>query len=135
VQATIAPQDMQMIFDRYAAAWKARDPDGIAALHTPDTMFWLRLDRPPVTGRGQVRAAFAELFEQWPEFDFDTYGVRMGPDHWVLDWALTCVLTDADGIRHPARFDCVDIVVIDASGLVERKDTFVDFLQLQQALT
>jgi uncharacterized protein (TIGR02246 family) len=131
----IAPEDMQTIFDRYAAAWAARDPKRIAALHTPDTTFWLRLGRPPVTGRDQVRAAFAELLVQWPEFALETYRVHIGPDHWVLDWALTSVLTDPDGTRRPVRFDCADIVVVDASGLVERKDTFVDFVQIQEALT
>jgi len=132
---TVAPQDMQTIFDRYAAAWTARDPDQIVALHTPDTMFWLRLDQPPVTGRDQVRAAFAELFEQWPEFGFATHRLHLGPGHWVLDWALTSVLTEPDGTRRPVSFDCVDLVVVDPNGLVQRKDTFVDFLQAQQALT
>ncbi len=31
-------------------------------------------------------------------------------------------------------FDCIDIVTLDADGLVARKDTFVDDLQAQQAL-
>lgn len=135
MQAAIAPQHMQTIFDRYSAAWTARDPDRIAALHTPETVFRLRLDQPPVTGREQVRATFAALFEQWPEFGFATDRVHLGPHHWVLDWTLTSVLTDPDGTRRSVRFDCADIVVVDSEGLVERKDTFVDFLQVQHALT
>jgi len=131
---TIAASELQAMFDRYAAAWTTRDPDRIAALHTEDSMFWLRLDQSPVRGRPQVREAFAALFEQWPELGFDVHHVRLGSDHWVLDWELRAVLTSPDGIRRPVRFDCVDIVVVAPDGLVERKDTFVDYLQLQKAL-
>jgi uncharacterized protein (TIGR02246 family) len=123
-----------MIFDRYAAAWRARDPDAIVALHTPDTTFRLRLDRAPAIGREQVRSAFAEMFEQWPQFGFEVYRVLLGIDHWVLDWALTAVLRNADGTGRDVKFDCVDIVTLDPSGAVRRKDTFVDFAQVQTAL-
>jgi hypothetical protein len=31
-------------------------------------------------------------------------------------------------------FGCIDIVTLDADGLLARKDTFVDYVQAQQAL-
>lgn|SRR5262245_16746898 len=127
--------DLRGIFEVYAAAWAERDPARIAALHTVDTTFWLRLDRDPVIGREQVQAAFAELFEQWPEFGLDVHRVHLGSDHWVLDWAISSVLTDPDGSRRAVRFDCLDVVVLADDGLVQRKDTFVDYLQVQRALT
>lgn len=126
--------DVRALFERYAAAWAARDPDAIVALHSPDTQFWMHLDAEPARGRDAVRAAFADVFAQWPEFGFEVYRVLVGADHWVLDWALTAVLTDPDGTRRPVRFDCLDVVTIDQAGLVLRKDVFVDSAQVEKVL-
>jgi uncharacterized protein (TIGR02246 family) len=123
--------DLKAISERYFAAWEARDPNAIAALHTEDTRFWTRLGTEPVLGREAVRATFAELFERFPEFGFETYRVLYGPDFWVLDWALTFQPVGSD---ERARFDCVDVVNVSADGLVARKDTFIDMVQLQAAL-
>ena len=126
--------DTASIFDRYASTFATRDPDAIVELHTPDSQFWLHLGEQPVRGRQAIRDRFAELFEQWPSFGFDTYRVRVGDRHWVLDWALTAELTGPDRTRRAVRFDCIDLVEIDDNGLVTRKDTFVDLVQAQQAL-
>jgi uncharacterized protein (TIGR02246 family) len=131
--STVVPE-VRALFDRYAEAWAARDPDAIIALHAPETQLWLHSGAAPVHGRDEVRDAFAGLFRQWPEFGFHVYRVLVGEKHWVLDWALTAVLTGPHGSRRPVRFDCVDIVTVDASGLVVRKDTFVDYPQVTAAL-
>ena len=117
--------DLKAISECYFAAWAARDPDAIVALHTDDTRFWTHLGGEPVVGRGAVRATFAEIFEQFPGFAFETYRVLYGDNHWVLDWAL---------ISGDIRFDCLDIVVVSSDGLVARKDTFIDSVQLQGAM-
>ena len=43
----------------------------------------------------------------------------------MLDWAL---------ISGDIRFDCLDVVDVSPEGLVARKDTFVDMVQLQAAI-
>jgi uncharacterized protein (TIGR02246 family) len=123
--------DLEAISERYFAAWEANDPDAIVALHTKDTQFWSHLGGEPVQGREAVRATFAELFERFPEFGFETYRVLYGPDFWVLDWALRFRPEGSDEIR---RFDCLDVVNVSREGLVARKDTFVDMVQLQAAV-
>ena len=123
--------DLQQISERYFAAWEANDPDAIAALHTDDTQFWSHLGTGPVKGREAVRATFAELFERFPEFGFETYRVLYGPNFWVLDWAL---IFRPEGEADTRRFDCLDVVNVSPDGLVARKDTFVDMVQLQAAL-
>jgi len=123
--------DLEPIAERYFAAWEARDPEAIIALHTEDTRFWSHLGTEPVKGREAVLATFTELFERFPEFGFDTYRVLYGPGFWVLDWALTF---RPEGSEETRRFDCLDVVNVDAEGLVVRKDTFVDMVQLQAAL-
>jgi hypothetical protein len=117
--------DLKAISERYFAAWADRDPDAIVALHTDDTRFWTHLGSEAVVGRDAVRATFAELFDTFPDFSFETYRVLYGEDHWVLDWAL---------ISGDIRFDCLDVVVVSPDGLVARKDTFVDSVQLQAAI-
>jgi hypothetical protein len=121
----IIDHDLQAISERYFAAWAAHDPDAIVALHTEDTQFWTHLGAGPVQGREAVRAAFAEIFEQFPDFSWETYRVLYGDDHWILDWAL---------ISGGLRFDCLDVVNVSPDGLVARKDTFIDAMQLQAAL-
>jgi len=131
---TINPQDVRSLFQRYADTFATHDVEAITALHAEDTQFWLHLGNEPVHGRAAVAETFAGFFAQWPKFGFDVYRVFTGPDHWVLDWALTSELTRPDGTPVPIRFDCVDVVTVNSDGLVVRKDTFVDYLQVQHAL-
>lgn len=120
----------QEISERYFAAWAARDPDAIVALHTEDTRFQTHVGGDAVVGREAVRATFAGLFEQFPGFAFDVHRTLFGDAHWVLDWTLTF-----DGPGGERRgFHCIDLVEVAGDGLVARKDTFVDFPQLQAAL-
>jgi hypothetical protein len=118
--------DLKSLSERYFTAWAARDPDAIAALHTDDTMFWTHTGAEPIVGRDAVRATFAGIFEQFPDFSFETYRVLYGDDHWVLDWAL---------ISGGVRFDCLDVVNVSSDGLVCRKDTFIDAVQLRAAMS
>ncbi len=117
--------DLEAISQRYFSAWEARDPDAIVALHTDDTQFWTHHGGSPIRGKEAVREAFAALFEQFPEFSFEVYRVMTGTGHWVLDWALI----DGD-----IRFDCLDLVEVSDDGLITRKDTFIDSVQLETAL-
>nr|WP_090278847.1 nuclear transport factor 2 family protein [Mycolicibacterium komanii]CRL74509.1 ketosteroid isomerase-like protein [Mycolicibacterium komanii] len=117
---------LQTLSERYFAAWAARDPDAIAAMHTEDTRFWTHTGAGPVVGRAAARDAFAVVFEQFPDFTFEVYRVLYGDDHWVLDWAL---------ISGDIRFDCLDVVTVTPDGLVARKDSFIDAAQLTAAIT
>ena len=117
--------DLSAFSERYFAAWADRDPDAIAALHTDDTRFWTHLGGKPVVGREAARAAFAELFKLFPEFAFQTHRVLYGHRHWVLDWTL---------ISGDIRFDCLDVIEVSPDGLIARKDSFIDMVQLQASM-
>ncbi len=117
--------DIEAVSQRYFAAWEARDPEAIISLHAEDTQFWTHLGAGPVRGKGPVREAFEALFGQFPGFSFEVYRVVTGSNHWVLDWAL---------IDGAIRFDCLDLVEVSDDGLVTRKDTFVDGVQLEAAM-
>jgi len=103
-ETTVQELDLTAISKRYFAAWAARDADAIVALHTEDTRFWTHMGGEPVVGRAAVRATFAETFEQFPGFTWETYRVLYGEDHWILDWAL---------ISGDIRFDCLDVVNVE----------------------
>jgi|SRR5829696_2303805 len=131
---TTASDHVRTLFDRYAAAFASHDVEAIAALHAPGTEFRLHLDGTPARGRRAVAEAFAGFFAQWPGLGFDVHRVLTGPDHWVLDWALTAELARPDGTPVAVRFDCLDVVTVDEDGLVVRKDTYVDHAQVERAM-
>jgi len=131
---TTVRRDLRALFERYAATFATRDVEAIVALHAEETEFRLRLDGEPARGRAEVGETFAGFFAAWPQLGFEVHRVLFGDDHWVLDWAATAVLARPDGTPVPVRFDCLDVVTVDAEGLVTRKDTFVDHAQLAAAL-
>lgn len=57
-----------------------------------------------------------------------------GPQHWVLDWAMLTSAPATDGTTQRLRWDCLDIVTVDDNGQVLRKDTLVDWPQVEAAL-
>ena len=120
------------ISERYFAAWEARDPDAIVALHTEDTRSGPTSAASPSRAREAVRAAFAEIFERFPEFGFETYRVLYGDG--LLGARLGADLHSRRARMSTARFDCLDVVNVSPDGLVARKDTFIDMVQLQAAL-
>jgi ketosteroid isomerase-like protein len=135
--ATTTGLDIRSISEQYFAAWEARDPDRIGAMHSADSRFQLHAGGEPAEGREAVRGAFANIFAQWPGFSFETHRVLLGEDHWVLDWDLLATLkVEQDGrqVDKPVRLHCLDVVTIDEDSLVSRKDTFVDVAQVNSLL-
>ena len=125
-----APTSLSELYERYVAAWAARDPDAIVALHAVDTSFWLHHGQAAVDGRAAVRDAFAAMFAALPDFGFVVHRTEFGARHWVLDWTLTCTASGA-----PAQWDCIDLVTVTDEWQVARKDTFIDGMQFDRALT
>jgi hypothetical protein len=126
--------DLQQISQHYFAAWADREPDRIIAQHTPDTQFQIHAGLEAVQGREAALEAFAQLFERWPGFAFESHRVLFGSDHWVLDWTLLASLPTDDGQTRDVQLDCLDVVVVSEDGLVARKDTYVDAGQLNAIL-
>ena len=72
---------------------------------------------------------FTQIFERYPGFGFESHRLLLGDSHWTLDWTLT--------FEPPGKarrgFRALDVVEVDANGLVTRKDTFFDFAQVKAA--
>ena len=117
------------IADRYAAAWLSHDPDAILALHAPDSIFHAHGRTGEVKGNAALRQEFAQIFERYPDFGFVTHRLLIGDNHWTLDWTLTFQPPGKD----QRSFRALDVVEVDANGLVTRKDTFFDYAQVKAA--
>ena len=119
-----AATDLEALQQRYADAWRARDPDAIIALHTEDTQFRTHAGGEAIEGKAAMRTAAVETFERFPQFSSEPHQLLFGPEHWVLEWTL---------VSGEVRFDCIDLVVV-ADGLVKTKDTYFDFVQVQATM-
>lgn len=121
--------DLALISERYFAAWTAHDVDAIVALHTPGGSFQAHGRGDAVHGSAALHAAFTEAFSRYPGFDFVAHRVLFGDQHWTLDWTLTF---EPPG-RERRGIHCLDVVEVADNGLISRKDTFFDFVQLKAA--
>jgi hypothetical protein len=118
------------IAERYADAWKARDPDAILALHSDDSTFQAHGRTAELRGRAELHTEFSDVFRRYPGFDVEIHRLLLGDRHWTLDWTLT--------FQPPGKtrrgFRALDVVEVDDNGLVNSKDTFFDFVQVKAAL-
>ncbi|MFC9895745.1 nuclear transport factor 2 family protein [Nocardia sp. NPDC127579] len=123
-------ESTRALFERYHACWADRDPDRIAALHTPDSIFHLHSGGKPARGRDEIRAAAAANFALVPDLTFTLVDLRVGADYWTVRWTLTGTST----VGNPVEVDIMDLVLV-ADGAVTEKHTYVDGVAMQAALT
>lgn len=129
------PLDIEAIYERYVSTYATCNVEKIKMLHTENSKFWLHsAGAKPVLGRDAIAETFAGVFKQWPRAGFEVYRTVFGERHWTLDWAMTAILKGPDGSDRPVRFDAIDLVEVDDTGLVVRKDTFVDAAQVKEAI-
>ncbi len=128
------PAKIQQLVANYAAAWGSRDPDRIAALHTPDTVFNLRLaGETPQIGRQAVRERFGRILRDNPGYASTVTKVGFGPDFVVIEYKIAMappapfVLGRFRYTPTTAPYDLPAIDVIRfRDGLVSEKVTFLD---------
>ena len=118
---------MPALFERYADAWRRRDPDAIVALHTEDTRFHAHVGQEPAHGKAAVRQAFADLLAQFPDLSFEQVSVRAGSDFWVVEWKMSGTRAGTDD-----EFE-VDLITVE-DGLVKSKDSYIDAVSMQAQL-
>jgi len=126
---TATEHPLQKVFDASHAAWESNDPERVAALNSPDAMFWMRDGSEPVRGREALAKHYAGVFARFPHFGWEMHRLMFGDDHWVFEWTMVAKVTDAKGEAFTAKVDMVDVVNVNAAGLVTRKDVYVDGAQ------
>ena len=120
--------EIQELAARYGAAWAAHDLDAIMAMHTDDTVFHLHGGGEPAVGLDATRAAFAASAAQWPDLRFEKSRVYVGDGHFVSEYQMSAT---SDGKR--VACDGVDVIAV-TGGRIARKDTYLDWPEIQRQL-
>jgi hypothetical protein len=109
----------------YSEAWARHDPEGIAALHTEDSVFHVHDILDAFVGRPAIAEAAAGFFHDSPDLAFDRGRVHLGEDHIVSESVMS-------GTPLGRQFACegTDIFSV-RDGLVARKDSYIDWLTYQ----
>jgi ketosteroid isomerase-like protein len=109
---------------QYHQAWVDLDPDTIVALHSEDSVFHMHGAAEPATGRGSIRDLIAAFLRLVPDLKFEPKRLYVGVDHIALEY-------DMSGTYDGSPFVCdgADVIAV-ADGLVTRKDTYLDYVNL-----
>jgi steroid delta-isomerase-like uncharacterized protein len=133
---------VQELAERYGDGWNSQDLDAIVSMHAEDGTFQLHVPGSEVvSGREQIRAAFAGFLTQLPDIHFEPVRLRVGADFWSLESTMSGTVAapievegeelEADGAR--VAVDAVDIISV-RDGLVQSKDTYLDALAFERQL-
>ena len=126
--------EVQSLVGAYAAAWDSRDPVRIAALHSADTLFDLRVDgEVPAIGRTAVRERFAVILRDNPSYASTIRKVDFGRDFAVIEYAISMdppASFRLGRMRYvptgkPYQVNAIDVIRF-RDGLVSEKVTFLD---------
>lgn len=110
--------DLEVVVDRYNAAWNAHDLDAIMALHAPGMVFENHTAGERAEGPA-VRDHIGEIFANWPDLAFRGRRLYACDGLVVSEWTATA--TDGDGRR--LEWDGVDVFPFE-NGLIVRKDVY-----------
>ena len=100
---TDATRDLFTLLDRFAAAWNRHDLDGLMAMMTDDCVFEAsagpNVDGERSEGPGAVRAAFAAVFEQFPDAQWNHPKHFIAGERAVSEWTFTGTRTDGTRVE------------------------------------
>lgn len=134
VTPAIAATGLEQQLGAYAAAWGSRDPARIAALHSHDTVFDLRIaGETPAIGQKAAQARFAAILRDNPGYASMVHKIGFGTDFVVVEYAIAMDPPEPfklgrfrytpTGIAY--RVAAIDMIRFRA-GLVSEKVTFLD---------
>jgi hypothetical protein len=127
-----APAATEALFNSYHVGWETRNPDLIVSLHSSDTVFHMHDGTEPVIGREALRHACEVMFETY-QFTFEMGRRLFGERHWVFEWLMVLDLKDVAGEPFTVKVEMLDVVTLDASDHVARKDVYMNGRQAQEA--
>lgn len=130
--STVPSLSVPELFARYHVGWETRDPALIASLHAEDSVFHVHDGSPPVHGRNALRQHCVELFARFA-WSFEMGRRLYGADHWVFEWTMVLALGEPGGAPFTARVEVLDIVTLNRTGEVARKDVYMNGVQAQAA--
>jgi steroid delta-isomerase-like uncharacterized protein len=97
----LSEADLLQLLDRFADAWNRHDLDALMAMMTDDCVFQAsagsQVDGQRSDGQQAVRAAFADVFETFPDAHWANARHVVAGDRAVSEWTFTG--TQRDGKR------------------------------------
>jgi ketosteroid isomerase-like protein len=102
----MARGDVELLLDRYRAAWFTHDVDAIVGLVSDDVVYHNLTNGVRVEGAEAFRKHVVSTHERWPDFTFDEHAFYVAADTGVSEW--TAQATSPDG--RPFEWDGVDII-------------------------
>jgi steroid delta-isomerase-like uncharacterized protein len=91
------------VVDRFFAAYRARDVDGIAGLMAADVVFEDPIFRQRRAGRDGIRTLAAEMRSALSDVTIDVHSMVVAGDLVATEQTLGGVLTRPDGVKRPIR--------------------------------
>jgi ketosteroid isomerase-like protein len=130
----VATPTIQQLVGTYAAAWGSHDPARIAALHSADTIFDLRVDgKAPALGREAAQQRFAGILRDNPSYSSTVRKVDFGATFVVIEYMIAMnppAPFQLGRLRYVPTGEPYSVPAIDVirfrEGLVSEKVTFLD---------
>ncbi len=91
------------VVDRFFAAYRARDVDGIAGLMAADVVFEDPIFRQRRAGRDGIRTLAAEMRSALSDVTIDVHSMVVAGDLVATEQTLGGVLTRPDGVKRPIK--------------------------------
>ncbi len=133
-------EEMLEFATRYRQLWKEHDLDGLMELHDPDCELHV-VGTEPVRGVEKIRAAFAILFEQFPDLYFEGRALHAGEGHFVSEWIVSGTpggsvkVFGVEGQPTQETMRCLgtDVFTVE-NGLITSKHSYFDTLAIANQL-
>ena len=129
-------QSLDQAIARYNDAWNDHDLDAIISLHAPDMVFENHTAGESARG-DEVRRHIGEIFETWPDINFETRRLYVRDGVVTQEWTATATHTktmrrgdlEARPTGKRVEWRGVDVIPF-ADGLVKRKDVYSDSVSI-----
>jgi ketosteroid isomerase-like protein len=106
IAAAMTQAEVQVLVDRYRAAWFGHDLEAIMAVVSDDIVFHNVTSGERVDGATAFRAHVAGIHDRWPDLAFEEHALYLTADTGVAEW--TARATAQDGRR--LEWDGLDVI-------------------------
>jgi ketosteroid isomerase-like protein len=113
------PTDVELLIERYNAAWNAQDIDTIHSLHSRGIVFHNHTAGERIEGAAAVAEHITGIFSGWPDLSFRTRRLYVHEDFAACEWTASATASDGRSLE----WDGVDLFPI-VDGKIARKDVY-----------